>query len=222
MGALIYAVLFYFIPSLVDFDFLSGGRTLDQALQAGSRPYIWKSALDYATQSPILGIGLGTTRYGYYIVAHPHNSVLQWAAELGLLSVGIILATISLSIFRWIKAVRHSNMAPNAESDFSHAALLAAIIGMLGYSLVSGVIVMPLSQTILVLISGWMLSAVWDRKTTDISLTFSNKGNIVFGMSILLIAGFIVTLLPDFELLLHSSYEQQFYGPKFWGQSTIP
>lgn len=115
---------------------------------------MWMETLDFLQWHNVLwGIGPGNYNQFEIIYSHPHNSVLQFLIEWGATALaGAVLIVGRLLIL----AYRHIRRYPEDELT---QALFAALVAGLGYSLVSGVIVMPVPQTLLFTFAG----LVWGR-----------------------------------------------------------
>jgi putative inorganic carbon (hco3(-)) transporter len=122
------------------------------------RDVLWRDAVNLAVQHPLLGTG--PMHFAYYaaeVGAHPHNAVLQWLAEWGipatLLFVGIFAAA-GLSYAAFVG--RGVEVVDSRSAQFQ-VALLAALSGAAAQAMVDGVLVMPVSQTLLALLCGWAM-----------------------------------------------------------------
>jgi O-antigen ligase len=113
---------------------------------------LWQGAIKLIITHPFLGVG--PLHYSYYpnpIAAHPHNSLLLIASEWGIPVLILVLILFISGIKSWLQKFNHKTAA------VVPIALTVSLISAGGYSLVSGVLVMPLSQVMLGIISGWML-----------------------------------------------------------------
>ena len=121
------------------------------------RIYLWKLALNDAMQNPWLGIGpMHYAHQPNLLAAHPHNSVLQVAAEWGMpMTVGILATLVALF-------VRTAGKVLTTEAGSDARVLLAVswsatLVGLVD-SLVSGTLVMPVSQMWWTVALGCMLA----------------------------------------------------------------
>jgi len=118
-----------------------------------SREVLWTLSWNAIIEHPLLGLGpMHFARLGSYVGAHPHNWPLQIAAEWGLPALGILL-------FVLIRAVMHFRSAGRSVSGVNGAAVLSVAAG-LGYGLVDGNLVMPVSQTAVAVALGLALGSV--------------------------------------------------------------
>ncbi|MEL0632206.1 O-antigen ligase family protein [Pseudoalteromonas carrageenovora] len=99
--------------------------------------------------------GIGTGNYSYRIdatvLSHPHNSIIQILIESGILS-GILIIFILGKIF-WVQFNNRSN-STEAEKVY-----FLAFICWIVYYLVSGLMVMPVTQAIACLLLGSLMRA---------------------------------------------------------------
>jgi hypothetical protein len=90
--------------------------------------------------------------------AHPHNSVLQAMAEWGLPATLILLAISCYGIFCWLKRFNIASLQTETKLNSNLAiTLFFTLITNAAYSLVDGVIVMPISQVMMFTFIGLML-----------------------------------------------------------------
>jgi len=83
-GLACYAVLILGIPLLVDVPTTFMHRA-DDILSLSRREDLWSASVMLALQHPVLGVGpMQFALHATEVGAHPHNAVLQWAAEWGL------------------------------------------------------------------------------------------------------------------------------------------
>lgn len=165
-GLICYGVFVLGIPRLLDQPAWLLHRT-DDILSLSLREVLWTTALDYILQHPWLGVG--PMHYAYWateVAAHPHNAVLQWLAEWGV-PAGLLLTGVWAA--GGISLLAHVRREAGQESDQSQlfrVALLAALAGASAQAMVDGVLVMPVSQTLLALLAGWamgMMPAIGGR-----------------------------------------------------------
>lgn len=129
------------------------------SLNSSGRLPLWKDSLGYIKEHPLLGIGpMNFACTGpEYRAGHPHNFALQFAAEWGLLAaLGLMLIVIYLARATWHSLKKHLD---NYETRLG--SLLATGVFAAGvYSFLSGVLVMPASQVMGLLIGGWLLGVI--------------------------------------------------------------
>ncbi len=157
VGLACYAVLVLGIPLLVDVPTTFMHRA-DDILSLSRREELWSASVMMALQHPLLGAGpMQFALHATEVGAHPHNAVLQWAAEWGIpaaLAFTLVFAYAGLS---FAAGVRRSAGQAVTRDALVRAALLAALAGAAAQAMVDGVLVMPVSQMLLVLLCGWAL-----------------------------------------------------------------
>jgi len=135
---------------------LSLGRPM---LHSSGRINLWSTALGYAKENLLLGIGpMNFACKGPFgRVGHPHNFALQLLSEWGLpatlLAIGILVALLNLLVSRLRVPPGLGPPEPRLLQAVLSTSLLAAIL----HSGLSGLLIMPASQAAAVLICGWLL-----------------------------------------------------------------
>lgn len=146
-GLCSYAFLFKAVPALLELELVTGSILRDSV---NDRIEIWNQALILAKSAPWFGVG--PMHFAWYstTVGHPHNSVLQLAAEWGLPATIIILSIAGYGIACWLKRFNAKKLQTCSNLDSSLAiTLLFTLVTNAAYSLVDGVIVMPISQVLM-------------------------------------------------------------------------
>lgn len=105
-----------------------------------SREVLWALSWEAIVRHPLLGLGpMHFATLESHVGAHPHNWLLQVAAEWGLPALAVLL----FGLLTTARALRH---ARTLESGYSREAVLAVSV-TLAYGLVDGNLVLPVSQT---------------------------------------------------------------------------
>lgn len=196
------------------------------------RWHLWHVAVDQIAAHPWLGIGplmfAGLDSAG---ASHPHSAALQWAAEWGLPAATIAIAGFTWLAIRWMRALprllRYRSRTPACVS----AALTAALVAGSAHALVSGVVVMPASQFMLVMIAG-VAMAVYPAHIRPMpppsTVSFATAIRAIFlvfiALSALYSAGFtaydyhtrVRTAPPDTAI-----YQRNALQPRFWADGTL-
>ena len=90
--------------------------------------------------------------------AHPHNSVLQAMAEWGLPAALLILSMAGYGLYCWLKRINYNKLQSDTKFNSSLGIVLFfTLITNAAYSLVDGVIVMPISQVMMFTFIGLMI-----------------------------------------------------------------
>ena len=134
---------------------LFAGATVMDRLDAGTngRAALWAGALRIVGAHPWLGIG--PMHFAYVPTlggAHPHNVVLQVAAEWGLPAAGLVVALGVGAGAAWLRHARRAADAPWA------AGLTCALAAAVANGLVDGVVIAPVSQMVAALGVGALLA----------------------------------------------------------------
>jgi hypothetical protein len=131
--------------------------TTEKALTTLSdRDIIWAMALEMVVDRPLLGFGPMHFADVYNTVAaHPHQAVLQWAAEWGLPSA-ILVSLVFLRAFRATASILADRRESVLTVDVLRGCLAASALALLVQAMVDGVLVMPYSQLGLSVVLGWL------------------------------------------------------------------
>ena len=194
-GGAAYVLLYVAVPQwlgLESFGFF--GRIVQRSVDnfGSSRSYLWACAIQMVIQNPWLGAG--PLHYAQFcaplqVAAHPHNWVLQIAAEWGL----VALTCIAAALFHGFRSLQRSKACLKAGDERAQAMLtcwLATSVAILLDGLVSGLHVMPVSQMWVAVFSGlawgWMknLQAQAAPKTTSRVAQWIAVGVIVAGVGL--------------------------------------
>lgn len=154
-GFLSYQVLFQIIPYIRGSAVVTGTVMRDST---GDRIELWSQCLNLIQNHPIFGVGPMHFAWHNNTSAHPHNSVLQIMAEWGLPAALLILAIAGYALFCWLKKFSISSLQTKSKLDCNLAIILFfTLITNAAYSLVDGVIVMPISQVLMFTMIGLMI-----------------------------------------------------------------
>jgi O-antigen ligase len=156
-GFLSYQILFELIPFLRGSAVVTGTVMRDTT---SDRLELWSQSLNLIQNHPIFGIG--PMHFAWYnhtsASAHPHNSVLQLMAEWGLPAALLILLIAGYGLFCWLKKFNFTTTQTETKLDRNLAIVLFfTVVTNAMYSLVDGVIVMPISQVMMFTFIGLML-----------------------------------------------------------------
>lgn len=172
---------------------------------SGGRIELWLKTLGQFAEAPLLGLGpemLARAADGQHPPAHPHNTVLLILAETGIAGL-TALAVIGVSALRSLPSLP-PNRRPWA------VALLAGGF----HSLLSGTVIMPASQTMLVLAAAMCLPAAAGDTGRTSSLTRTGW--------VLTILGLVAVLGLASTLSLPASDIPDRQRPRFFITGTLP
>lgn len=221
-----YWVLFIVIPPYFGFTITD---MLNIRTDSSGRVDLWRTCLDMIKQSPFFGAGpMAFAAIPNAIsVSHPHNSLLQLAAEWGLIATAIVVFFYSKGLLAFWRLCR--NQSVPTERRMYRVALLWSFLAASIYSLLCGVIVMPMSQLLGALIIGLMLA---EYRAGQIAigantLALPVAARRAMAISLLLFGGLYLWLLwPQIEQRLSATpdymYSLSNQGPRFWQDGGVP
>ncbi len=218
-GIALYTLLFYIVPFMLATEI--SDTPIMSSSSANARFYLWERSWLFIQQNPFLGIG--PMHYACdpqnLVAAHPHNSILQIAAEWGVLAAVITLFIFLYGLYFWVK--RNYQAAPKETSKSLNIqiALFASLIAGTTHSLFSGVIVMPVSQTMMTLIIGWMIGIHFYSRHQIKKAGITNilfPGIVIISISFLII-GINQNPLPKGVIDVQNLTTSKFI-PRFWHQ----
>jgi len=218
-GFLAYYLLFKALPAFLHYNLVTGTVIRETT---SDRLGLWFQALDLIKASPSFGVGPMHFAWYSQLNAHPHNSVLQIAAEFGLPAAFIIYSIGIYAIGCWVKLFSANNLKTQSVYNSQLAIVLFfTIIANFAYSLVDGVIVMPISQVLMFTIIGLMMGHYFYNNANILqSMSYRNSNlSRIFAAIVLLIMTW--STLPEIKQGL-SNNEKGFsmgytaQGPRFW------
>ncbi|MCK9608743.1 MAG: O-antigen ligase family protein [Methylomonas sp.] len=223
-GFLAYQLLFIWLPKLN----AGGGSVTETVLRAQThdRIYLWTHAWHMIESHPLLGVG--PMHYAWYpnnMAAHPHNSLVQLACEWGLPATGLILFFLGYGLFQWLKRFNANTLKAAPESEQVLAVVLFFTVVASGfYSLVDGVIVMPLSQVMMAVVLGLMLGFYQQNVVPSPRRPLSDLIHRLFAGVVLVVL--VWSVLPELLPRILGDYDMiptgyQVVGPRFWQEGGI-
>ena len=222
VGALLFGILFVGLPTWLVVDASLENRLINFATLSG-REVLWGIAWEQIQAHPWLGIGpmhFAAIRNNFG--AHPHNAVLQLAAEWGIPAALAFIVPIGFGILRLLAKIRQQEVT----SGPLFVCLTASILAISAQSMVDGVLVIPYTQTWLVLIAGWTLG-VYFRDVVVPHVSISGRTHL--GISILSLIVVSALLYGIFPEVLNRVEVTQVYAdggklipPRYWGVGWIP
>jgi putative inorganic carbon (HCO3(-)) transporter len=230
VGIAIYFLIFLIIPNLIFASTDLNTRTTRMTemglknVNAHERLSLWKRSLDYIESNPLAGIGPMHYAYEENAHAHPHNGALQIASEYGLI-VFTCAAIIFLGfITRWISTI-YKLTSPAAEIYKSkkniinyHFLFFFSLTSGLSYSMVSGVFVMPMAQTMLAIIFGYSMGIIFSAANPSFNLYSSLViqmacGLVLIGLTFVITPHLTTRILNPF---FATHIPQVVSGPRYW------
>lgn len=136
-----------------------------------AREVIWGMSLDMIKENPLLGVGpMHFAAAHNPVAAHPHNAVLQLAAEWGMPATLLALFLVGSALWHLIATIRRQ-LHTHDPLNGIRIALFAALVGAGVQSMVDGVIVMPTTMVWLAIIAGWAWALHPQTPTADPNAT---------------------------------------------------
>lgn len=189
----------------------------DRPLTTTGRIPAWRRAWEMFLESPLLGSGPQSFAWEGVLFGHPHSGPLQVLAEWG--GIAFFAAGLVLLWGIWSAGcLWRSKRLRLARRDWFVALTMSSVAAAV-HSLVSGILVMPLSHLGFVVVL-----ALWFRISGLQRLRACRIPGVVVAMILFLILG-LGLLFPDRDLPwlgrtsmdLESSKVQRFTRPRFWG-----
>ena len=216
-GFLSYQTLFNLIPYLRGSAVVTGTIMRDTT---SDRIELWSQSLNLIQNHPMLGVG--PMHFAWHnhtsASAHPHNSVLQLMAEWGLPATFLILCIAGYGLFCWLKKFNNTTLQTETKLNRNLAIVLFFTIATNAtYSLVDGVIVMPISQVMMFTFIGLMLGFYSSGNT----ITVIKKSFFKPIFACIVLVALVWSTLPEI-LQSASGSEKRFSmgytasGPRIW------
>jgi putative inorganic carbon (HCO3(-)) transporter len=224
-GSLIYWLLF---SAQVEGSGIAS-HTAGRLTNLNSRPELWNAAWTMSRDYSLLGVG--PQHFSYHLdkilIGHPHMSVLRWAAEYGWISTLLLLSLMVWAFSSWVKSTKQSK---RDDRDLNiRVALTASIITAASHSLVSGVMIMPLSQLMLVVIIGWIVGIHFSNHPIEKIPWLLVKS--IGSLTLILWIGwnFAQSIGPEVQYIISGPHSEitifnpsEVLHPRFWHQGIIP
>jgi putative inorganic carbon (HCO3(-)) transporter len=179
---------------------------------------LWSIALDQATKQPLLGSGPSRYACGLdpNIAAHPHSFPMTVLSEMGFPAFTLLMLVCLWLGWQLLVRCRESQDG-TLSSDTLIAMLGCSIMAATVHAMVSGVLIMPASQVMTILIGGWMLG------TLNIQPTESPVNNrsavLVLTISFVVAAAvsvFSVSELQKMNLRTSQERTKVLAEPRYW------
>lgn len=228
IGFASYLLLFVWLPK---FNQGGGSVVTTTVLRAetSDRLGLWRLAGGMIEAHPWLGVG--PMHYAWYpnpLAAHPHNSLIQLACEFGLPATGLIVFILGYGIYRWWQRFNVNTLNELPELDGQLAVVLFfTVVAEAIYSLVDGVIVMPLSQVMMAVVLGLMIGLYQQNQATlPVSPIVDLSHRLLAGVTLVVLVWavspeLIPRILGDYEQV-PAGHHYQIMAPRFWQEGGIP
>jgi O-antigen ligase len=179
-----------------------------------SREVLWALSWKTIVESPLLGIGpMHFAALGSHVGAHPHNWILQAAAEWGV-PAALILGALTVLL---VAGMRKRTTAVDV-------AISCSVLASMTLALVDGNLVMPVTQTAFSLAIGLGLGVSATGQGGDRPATSSALAIAALAAS-LCVAAYAVSSFPAHEAA-RDEFRRALPGvwllPRFWEHSLLP
>lgn len=226
-GLACYVIFVLLVPYLLAQPVSFLHRTHD-IISLSSREVIWSAAIGFVRENPLFGIG--PMHFAYYanaVAAHPHNMILQFMAEWGIPAALMFTTVFAAGGLAFAGHVRHAIKQGDDHERLVRIALLAALTGAAAQAMVDGVLVMPVSQTVLALLCGWALGMA--QTTTQEVRGASGAARSVLAITVLIAVSAVGwAVAPEIGILaerqknyLSSTIPEPPLLPRFWALGWI-
>lgn len=221
-GALWFALMFVWIPRWLGQDASIEDR-LSNLATLSSRDELWHLAWMQIVAHPWLGIGpmhFAAIRNSFG--AHPHNALLQLAAEWGVPATLALLLPAASGLIALLASLHRQTVSHSLMLVCLTASILAASV----QSMVDGVIVIPYTQVWLALIVGWALG-VYAREIVQAvpALRLMRVG--IPALTLLALAALLSGVYPEIFNRAEATKAfvdagNQLVPPRYWAVGWIP
>jgi putative inorganic carbon (hco3(-)) transporter len=216
LGYCTYYLLFQVMPHLLNSTLITGTILREST---NDRIELWNQAILLLKSNPWFGVGPMHFAWNSNTNAHPHNSILQLGSEWGLPATLTILTIMGYGVYCWFKKFNVNNLKAKSRFESYLAIILFfTVITNAMYSLVDGVIVMPISQVLMFTMIGLMIGQYAKESLTNTD-NYNNKFKPIFA-GVMLVA-LVWATFPEISRGL-SGDEKGFsmgytaLGPRYW------
>ena len=219
-GASLFAIFFIWLPGQLALHASIENR-LANISTLSARDELWAVAWTQVQAHPWLGVGpMHLAAIPMTHGAHPHNSVLQLAAEWGVPAAIALLVPALIGVLRLLRKLREE-----ASPDILLVCLAASLLAAAAQSMVDGVIVIPYTQTWLALVAGWALGVYFRNVGQTVVANDSHTG--ISLLSIFALAALLNGIFPD---VFHRDEATRAFlkeghpmvTPRYWFVGRIP
>lgn len=184
-------------------------------VSSGGRVELWSAAVKQLDWTHlVVGSGPGTFAgiAGMHVLSHPHNSVLELVLEWGVIATIVVMMAIVTLLFKCSRVLYKEKVPVLFKACF------VSFAGALALSFVSGVSVMPVAQTLLVLFAGALLHYLGRFGMIDRQNGGENEVYLSSSLIALLGVGIVIFYAGAalYSFWLFDPIYLEGNGPRFW------
>ncbi len=182
------------------------------------RTYMWNVGWHQALEQPLLGAGPARfdCELNPAVAAHPHSFPVKLLAEWGFPAFVLVIAVCLWLGWRLVVKCRQEQDG-QASSDILVAMLGCSIMAATVHSLVSGVLIMPASQVMTILIGGWALGrlnvAAMQTQASQLATVLTLAAGWVLAVSV---GVFSIHEYQKMDLRIHHPDRPAIREPRYW------
>lgn len=224
LGGALYYVLFT----------LGGGvapQVVERMGQVGEsrRLQHWSKCLRMAWAHPWLGVGpmhYAWPPYDFARAAHPHSVFFQWVAEWGIPSTAIMSTLTVWGGWRWLDRECEDATTASWRENGIRIAVVASLLAGAAHSMVSGIVVMPVSQVLLVLVGGWAWGR-YLRHGEGAPGSVSVRAHVLLAVMVVASMAVVGSSLKDLatrqerQSAFLNAVDRRAFSPRYWKQGYI-
>jgi len=176
------------------------------------------SALQFVRGHPFLGVGPGQFGLQRYPMnaAHPHSAPLQFLSEYGIPAGAAAIALIGMLVLYAVGTLRVPK--PGFNDDVVGGSLVAALLMGLTDALLSGNLIMPHSQILFCVVSGWIVG----RTLVDAPVRVTNPQKVRTARTLLVSSSLVAAAIGSILALEYLPLARDLpvwlptWNPHFW------
>jgi len=220
-GFISHFILFQLAPSLRGVAVVTGSVFRDTT---NDRIELWSNALNLIQAHPIFGIGPMHFAWHSQTSAHPHNSVLQMMAEWGLPGAALIFTIAGYALWCWLKRFNYERLqAYTPLNQHLVVVIFFTLVANSCYSLVDGVIVMPISQVMMSATIGIAIGFYSNNRLLETTKTnWTSQIFAALALITLIWAAQPEIKQASFDSEKHFSMGYSATGPRIWTEGKKP
>lgn len=225
VGLFLYVVLIWLIPYVLEHGF-NGFRPLTDTLKTYDRLELWSTAWALTVQNPLFGVGpqqfILSTGKG---PGSPHNMVFQWLSEWGVVATLCLITALLWGGISFLIGLRKrlDKKQLTQQATYVQISALWACCSAVLHAQISGVLITPMSQLMMVLVVGYCLHA-HNKESVETGARVSDYSVVARTVSGLWVS-LLILLSMSFFIIFYGEFIQGGYpisipfepmAPRFW------